>query len=80
MRALDGSRVHAADALAALFVDDAEQLGLHRHGEGGDFVEHDGARAGKLEASDLGWGAGEDAVFIAEQLGFAQLRAAVRRS
>src|SRR5438477_7685535 len=50
----DGDTAHSADALAALLVNHAQELGLHRHGEGGDFVEHDGAGAGEFEASNLG--------------------------
>ena len=68
---LDGLR--AADPFEGAFLQDAQQLGLHGGGHVADFVEEDRAAVGHLEsAAPLADGAGEGALFMAEQLAFQQ--------
>ena len=73
----------AADALHRALLEHAQQLHLHVGRHVADLVEEQGAAIGLLElALVLGVGAGERALFVAEQLGFEQFardRAAIDR-
>ena len=71
---VDRHRLGAADAVDHPLLDRAQQLGLQAHVHFGDFVEQQRAAVGLLEFADAaGDGAGEGALFVAEQLGFEQL-------
>ena len=74
MRALNADFGIGADALEAAVLGDTEELGLELGGHFGDFIEEDGAVVGLFEAADpLGDGAGEGALFVAEELAFEEV-------
>src|SRR5689334_14631068 len=61
----------AADGTNFFFLQNAEELGLHFHGEFADFIEKDCAPTGSLKEAVFGFiRAGECAFFIAEELAF----------
>jgi hypothetical protein len=63
----------AAEAMEALFLQDAEEFGLEGEVEFGDFLEEEGTAASAFEgAVAAGDGAGESAAFVAEELAFDQ--------
>ena len=71
---VDLDRLAAADAVDLAFLDGAQQLGLQAHIHLADFVEQQGAAIGLFELADAaGDGAGEGALFMAEQFGFQQI-------
>ncbi len=52
----------------AAILQDAQDLGLHVHGHGADFVEEEGAAAGDFEEALFGVdGGGEGAFDVAEE-------------
>ena len=58
----------------ASFLQDAQQLDLHVHGQIADFVQKQGATMGQLEATEtVGHGTGEGALAVTKQLAFDQL-------
>ena len=64
----------AADALVDSFLQDAQQLHLHRQAHVADLVEEQRAALGDLEAALAGGDrAGERALLVAEQFGLEQL-------
>jgi hypothetical protein len=64
----------ASDALDLLFLEHAQQLGLHDRGHIANFVEEQRAAMGLLELAEMARdGAGEGAFLVAEELGFDQL-------
>jgi hypothetical protein len=68
---VDGDRAAAADALDAPLLEHAQQFDLHVVRHVADLVEEQGAAVGFLEAARaLDVGAGEAALFVAEQFGF----------
>jgi hypothetical protein len=70
-----GNRLRRSDPHEGAGFQDAQQLDLQRQRHLGDLVEQDGAAVGALEeALVLPVGAGEAALFVAEQLAFDQLR------
>ena len=70
---VDGERFGAAEALEAALFEHAQKFRLRGRGEGGDFVENDGAGAGHFQAAELAFdGSGEGAALVAEQFGFDQ--------
>ncbi len=78
---VDALRHARADAFERLFLEHAQQFGLQRQFDFGDFVEQDGALIGQFEASDArGVGAGEGTAFVAEQFAFHQVAERVRDS
>src|SRR5690554_2309285 len=61
-------------ALYLLFLEKSQQIGLQLHGQVADLVEEQGAAVGSLDPADLAlMGAGEGALFMAEQLRLNQL-------
>ena len=63
-----------ADALEAAILGDAQEFGLEGRGQLGDFIQENGAAVGHLEAANaLGDGAGEGALFVAEEFAFQQV-------
>ncbi len=72
---VDARLFAAADRAHGLFLDDAQQLDLHRQRQVGDLVEKQGASVGGLKQAFLvGVGAGEAALDVAEELAFHQFR------
>ena len=70
---VDGERFVAAEAFKAALFEHAQKFGLRGRGEGGDFVENDGAGAGHLQAAELAIdGSGEGAALVAEKFRFDQ--------
>ena len=70
---VDLDRLMTADALDHLVLQEAQQLDLHRQRHVADFVEEEGAAIGALDLADgLLDGAGEGALFMAEQFTFEQ--------
>ena len=65
-------RAVAADALDGEVLNGAQQLGLGRRRQIGDFVQKQRAAIGSLELPSPSADAGRDAILDAEQLGFEQ--------
>src|SRR5262249_11452937 len=71
---IDFYRFGSSDPLETPFLKDAEQLGLHRQGNLGNFVEQNRAVVGKFEAAlALSNGPRIRALFVAEQFAFQQV-------
>ena len=71
---IDWHGAGAADAIDDAFLDGAQQFGLQAHIHLGDFVEQQGAAGGFLELADAARdGAGEGALFVAEQFALEQV-------
>ena len=71
---VDAERPRAAEALELVLLQHAQDLGLRVRAHVADFVEEQRAAVGLLEAADaLLVGAGERALFVAEQLRFEQV-------
>ena len=66
---VDGNFAGAADGTHGAFLQNAQQLDLHRHGHLADFVQKDGALVGDFEESAaILVGSGEGAFDVAEEL------------
>ena len=70
---VDLNRALGSEWLELAFLENAQQLRLHRRGDDADLVEQDRAAVGERKPALLvGHGAGERAAHVAEELGFDQ--------
>ena len=68
---VEANRLFAADAIEGFLLQDAQQFGLELERHLADFVEQQTSRRGALEIAAVALlGAGECALFMAEQLAF----------
>ena len=67
-------RLAAADALQFTILNHAQQLFLHQHRRGGEFIKEQGAAVGALKTSRMALlSAGKTPACVAEQLGIEQV-------